>query len=656
MKYTIFEILDLAWIPVFFGIAGAPIEQPECHSYLMTAYTTQASSGKIRKPLRCVDPRSVWEHTTPPRDDQGQPNADYTQAWDISLGTVWSGTQLEGSNPACEHRSIRWNNPITNFDVNADGKPDMIIPVSCYQGADPEPGEYHNRQVVGAWLMFCSSDTGHYNCTSEYFDQDTIPATLDDPLGGSPYTHVMQQPADINGNGHPDFWYALNRDDGRPYIDPNDPASVEIYQELCGPQADKPVWDRDCTWRSVQTLILSTVNSQGKLKYQVVEIPWGPRHTQAVVAVPNHLGGYDLLGFNYGEWTAARVHADNTVEDVSAEYQDYTNVWPVLAAQPYAQYFHHQDTHYVVTAEVPMEVLANPDAGEWGQDHIRDPFVTRGFTLWQWHPGQGFSLADFFVPDDQDRFVYTEDLGNGNLQEMPGAFIRDIPVYMPMWHFFRFVQLHPDEDPVLVVLQEAKTRAGPYLYSAPLANTAYTMKTGGGQPQQTQLVPFNVIQAFYIDSGILIPRSQSVVEGDLVWNMPHMEFADLDGDGVIDMYAAGGNNTHGKVYLNNGSGTLRKVRTAEAFPEFDQSRPGGYMAFALDLGDAPYLDLVFWEAGIIEIMDWMDSDYVHSAPPLGVVPSVVSIDEFPFYTPAEINQAVSECQLAGLWMGSCQIH
>lgn len=643
MKHTVFELINLAWLPLLFGLSGTE-DQRACASYRMS---------EPQQPTKCVE-KVV---PTPPKKapPAPKPSYDHLEAWDLELATLWQGEQLEGSNPACSERSIRWNNPIANFDVNSDGKPDMVIPVSCYQGDDPEPGEYHNRRVVGAWLMFCSSDTGHYNCTYEYFDQDTIPATLDDPLGGSPYTHVMQAPADINGDGHPDFWYALNRDDGRPGIDPNDPASVEIYRELCGPQPDKPVWDRDCTWRSVQTVILSKVNSLGELKYEVVEIPWGPRHTQAVVAMPNHQNGYDLFGFNYGKWTVARVYSDNTIEDVSYEYQDYTNVWPVLAAQPYAQYFYHEDTHYVVTAEIPMEVLANPEAGEWGEDHIRDRFKTRGFTLWEWHPGEGFRLADFFEPHQQDRFVYTEDLGNGNIQKNPGAYIRDIPVYMPRWHFFRFVQLRPDEDPVLVVLQEAKTRAGAYLYSHPSPNTVYSMESGVQQSQHAQLVPLNVVEAFYIRSGKLVPRTQSVVEGDIVWNIPHMEFTDLNGDGLTDMYASGGNSNHGKVFLNNGTGTLRKVRMLETFPDFDQSKPGGYVGFVLDLGDAPYLDLVFWEVGITKIMNWMDPDYVHRAPPLGIVPGLIPIDEFPFYTPAEVNQAVVDCQLSGDWLGACQI-
>lgn len=652
MKFLMFESLNMSLLTLLMPTVFAEPAEPQCNVYLMRDEPPAlVSRGK------CVSPKVYNPIVKKPKPDpEPEPDPVYLEAWDSSLATEWSGEQLEGADPACKNRSLRWNNPIVGFDINNDGRTEIIAPVSCYQGPDPEPGEYHNRSVVGAWLMFCSSDTGHHNCTSEYFGSPTIRATADDPLGGSPYTHVMQDPADINGDGYPDFWYALNRDDGRPGIDPNDPNSADIYRRLCGPQPDKPHWDKDCTWRSVQTAILSSVDEAGQLTYQVVQIPWGPKHTQAMLAVPNHLGGYDLLAFNYGPWNVARVHEDNTIEDVTVEYSEYVNVWPVLSAQPYAEYFYHEDTHYVVTADIAMEVLADPDAGEWGQDHIRDPFQTRGFTLWEWHPGQGFSLADIFMPEDQDRFVYTEDMGGGHTKQQPGAFVRGLPMYMPMWHFFEFAQLHPDEEPVLVVAQESSTTAGDYLGAQPDPGKVYHRNTDDHPDLATQLVPLNAVEAFYIRSGKLVPRLQSVIDGDALFNVPHFEFQDLTGDGLADMCASGGNHLSARVYLNDGTGTLEKVNMSEAFPEMDQSVPNGTMGFVLDLGDAPYLDVFYWQIGIDRVMEWMGADYVHTAPPMGIIPGLVSIDQFPRYTPAEINNKIKQCQLQNIWMGGCEVH
>ena len=38
-------------------------------------------------------------------------------------------------------------------------------------------------------------------------------------LAAATYIHVMASPEDINDDGYPDFWYALNRDDGRQGFD-----------------------------------------------------------------------------------------------------------------------------------------------------------------------------------------------------------------------------------------------------------------------------------------------------------------------------------------------------------------------------------------------------------------------------------------------------
>lgn len=631
MKYTIFEILDLAWIPVFFGIAGAPVEQPECHSYLMTT-TAQTQCGiRLNRPVK--------KHPPPVHLD----------AWDLNLARVFPGSVLEALDPACTDLSIRWNHPVADFDINADGINDILLPVSCYQGEEPGISVPHNRSVVGAWLMFCSSAQGHYNCTSELFDAPSIRVTGDDPWGGNPYTQVMATPSDLNGDGHPDFWYALNRDDGRMGIDPDDP----ILFELCGtPEHNDYEWD--CTRKSVQSVILSTENDQGELKYQVVQIPWGPRLTQAMAALPNHLGGYDVFAFNYGEWKTARIHADNTVTDVSAEYQNYLNMDVVMYTQPYVYTFDHQDDHYLITAEINMAVLQDPYNTQWQEipGLAPDIFQNRGFSLWRWQPGVGFHLSDTYAPDPADTFVYTEDFG-GQLVEHPGAWVQDIPVFFPKWHFFQFAQLHPGEDPVLVTVQEAVTLAGNHFGTQPRSDLIYTQDLEPPADLRTHLVQLNVVQGFYIYDGKIIPRQKSVVEGDVVWNTHRLQFADLDADGFTDMYAPGNHAQNGQVFLNNGTGMLYKTATSEAFPDINAGTPHPHQGMILDLGDAPYLSVLYWGNGQMRKPELGPEPF--ETPMLGIVPGLVPIDRFPRQSPGTVIHAVGQCQKDRVWMGHCRI-
>lgn len=649
MNYSLFETLNLAWVtllmPAIFPTAE-PAAEPECGYYLMAEPATQSTQSQAN---RCVAlPKAepvVWKPKKPPAP---HPKDLHLQAWDMDLATVWQGSELEGADPLCTDRSLRWNNPITGFDVNHDGVNDVLVPITCYQGPDPEPDEKHNRSVVAAWLMFCSSEAGYYNCTQELFGTSTIRATGTDSFGGSPYTHVMATPSDINGNGYPDFWYALNRDDGRPGFNFDDQKDRELLETFCGKQ-ELNDWEWDCTRKAIQTVLLSKVDDAGVLSYEVVEIPWGHTNTQAMAALPNHLGGYDLFGFNYGMWRVARVFSDNTIIDVSEEYEDYININPAMLLQPYVHAFQHQGTYYLVTAEVAGSVLADPDAGVWQEPGPNGIFENRGFTLWRWEPGVGFHLSDFHVPSDSDRFVYRSQRGADGYELMPGAFIRDIPVFFPRWHFFEFVQLAPDEDPVLVVVQEAGTLAGDYLGTDPDPSKIYTYQNDPPADLSTHVVPISVVEGFYIRDGKLVPRKTPVVEGDFMWHTPHFKFADITGNGLMDMYTSGGNSINGKIFLNNGSGTQRKVKLSDAFPNNNFGLTDNItVGFPLSLSGAPYVDVWFWGQGSDRLQD--------TTPSMGVVPGVVAITDFPRYSPEQVNRAIKQCQENLVWIGNCEVH
>ena len=645
MNFSLFETLNIAWVtllmPTIFSAA-----EPECGYYLMAEPATQSTQSKVS---RCVALPKAQPVVRLPKKPPAPPREPlYHQTWDMDLATVWQGSELEGVEPLCADRSLRWNNPITGFDVNSDGVNDVLVPITCYQGPDPEPDEKHNRSVVAAWLMFCSSETGYYNCTKELFGTSTIRATGTDSFGGSPYTHVMATPSDINGNGYPDFWYALNRDDGRPGFDFNNPKDLQLLEKFCN-LSDPNSNGKDCTRMAIQTVLLSKVDDAGVLSYEVVEIPWGHRNTQAMAALPNHLGGYDLFAFNYGMWRVARVFSDNTIIDVSEEYEDYININPVMLVQPYVHAFYHEGTHYLITAEVPGSVLENPHAGVWPEPGPYNIFENRGFTLWRWEPGVGFHLSDFYVPEAADRFIYKEERGPNSYTEMPGAFVRDIPVFFPRWHFFEWTQLTPDEDPVLVVAQEAGTLAGDYFGSKPVLDVIYTGRLDIPDDLSTHIIPISVVEGFYIKDGKLIPRAQSVVDGDFLWNTPHFKFTDITGNGLMDMYTSSGLELGGKVLLNNGSGTLQRRKVTQAFPNnnFGAGNEATF-AFPLSLSGTPFVDIWFWGKGSAHLQD--------QTPIMGVVPGTVPITEFPIYRSEQVNETLKQCQLQGMWMGHCAVH
>ena len=156
--------------------------------------------------------------------------------WTKTNSQRWKGSELEGLSPLCkDERSIRWIAPVTGFDLNKDNKSDLLLPISCYQGSPPSPGEKHNQKVIGEWKMFCSKGEEHVDCTNELFGSDFINATGTDSGGGNPYIHVMATPEDINNDGYPDFWYALNRDDGRQGFDFSVDEDRILLESYCGP-------------------------------------------------------------------------------------------------------------------------------------------------------------------------------------------------------------------------------------------------------------------------------------------------------------------------------------------------------------------------------------------------------------------------------------
>lgn len=573
-------------------------------------------------------------------------------AFDNTQQQRWLGTELEGQTAYCQNQSIRWISPITDFDVNKDSRPDILLPISCYQGPEIKPGEKHNRTLIAAWRMFCSQDEGsqdedsqadgsHQDCTQALFGTQAIRATGSLATGGgNPYIHVMPTPKDINNDGYPDFWYALNRDDGRPGFDFSSSDDRALIETFCGPQINGDnTWD--CTRKAVQTVLLS----EGDGRYQVKEMPFGPTNTQAAVMLPNTQGTYDFFAFNYGPFKAARLTQDNTFIDVTQEYAGYKNIETATLINPYVHTFEHEGQFYLVTSEVISSIYNHPTATEFDSLSRNGPALN-GITLWAFEPGVGFTLSDFFLPKPEDQFTYQQRSGD-NVIQWHGAYIRDIPVYQPRWNFFEYTKLHPNEEPFLVALQEAGTTAGAYFKAEPDPNAVYSEGDWRAGDKQHSLYSLQVIEGFYIREGKLVHRERSVVAGDVIFNSPGFKFRDLNQDGYLDMYTISGHNQRPGIYLNNRQGTLEKRALHDYLPDMDFVRTGGSpeLEFTIrDLGRAPYLDFMYWgKAGVYVRGEDDPSDEPILPPEFNIVKGVVPIDALPVETPEQEQQYFIDC-------------
>jgi hypothetical protein len=556
--------------------------------------------------------------------------------WDLNNRQVFLGQQLEGTIDYCQQGTIRWIAPITGFDLNGDEKSDILMPISCYQSdGAPESGEKHNIQVVAAWKMFCSNADTHYECTEELFGSLVINATGINSGGGNPYVHVMDQPRDINNDGFPDFFYALNRDDGRPGFDQNDPADQAILEVLCGPQSttepEKFQWD--CTRKAIQSVLLS--DSEGK--YSVVQLPFGAQNTQAVSIFPNLQGTIDIIAFIYGANRMARL-IDNTFIDVTEEYLSYRNARYMDATSPYNHVFQHEGFTYLVTPDVPASILVEPTTTLFTQEDSLEE-RGRGFSLWKWSPGEGFDLTDYYVPNEE--FAYKLEAGSG-FQEQHGAIINGIPVFSPRWHFFEFAKINVNEEPFLFIgLEPNGITIGEHFRAQPDASAIYKFDPATQIDTKIEIRNLGVAQAFYIRDGKLVHRSDSIVEGDILHNTPGFKFDDFDGDGDLDMYGVGGGKNRGSLYLND-NGLLRRIDVKSGWSgiEFSDQQYASGFGFAIrDLGNAPIFDLIYWGNGETYVREGES----YSPRDIGIMKGIGPITDLPVMSVDDILEEVANC-------------
>ena len=565
--------------------------------------------------------------------------------WTKTNSQRWKGSELEGLSPLCQdERSIRWIAPVTGFDLNKDSKSDLLLPISCYQGLPPAPGEKHNQQVIAAWKMFCSKDDEHFDCTNELFGSDFINATGTSSGGGNPYIHVMASPEDINDDGYPDFWYALNRDDGRQGFDESVEEDRALLETYCGPQTEGDnEWD--CTRKAIQSVLLS--DSDGS--YQVVTLPWGETNTQAMYVLPNKKGSIDVVSVNYGRGRVARLDGRVFI-DVTEEYETSVKNWAYVGrVDPYIKAFSHEGQRYFVSPLVPHGYILDPTATEFSQaDHVPPSVNLRyGFTLWKWVPDVGFELSDAYQPEDSEVFSYQFQEGE-EVYTRHGAVIQGIPTFTPNWYFYEYIKLSEDAAPILVVAQESDggITLGEY-FGAPVSSELIYQDSGSGGGQLFSTLSetekeraldfqFNPVQSFLIEDGRLVLREQSFVEGDVLYNTPGLKFSDLNGDGHLDLTGLAGGSDKGTTFIND-AGTMRRLNLQYAFPDIDFSEPlegdFGFTIRNLGLQDRP--EFMYWSTGS-NGNPLKPNDFV-------ILEASESIDDLPFIGIEEMMQIFSLC-------------
>ncbi|SVA89710.1 uncharacterized protein METZ01_LOCUS142564, partial [marine metagenome] len=519
--------------------------------------------------------------------------------WDFPNSQRWIGDSAEGDIEYCKEKSIRWDAPQLGFDINKDSIDDFMVAISCYQG-EISDDEKHNLKVRAAWKMYCSNDQGHFDCTKELFQSEVIEVTavpsdvgLGNDGGGNPYMHVSEKPRDLNNDGYPEFWYAINRDDGREGFNFSNSSDYALLESFCGPQPQTESWTWDCTRKSIQTMLVS--NSDGT--YQIKEIPWGVQNTQAMLILPNEIGTFDVWALIYGPNKVAR-YKDGDFIDVTEEYEQ-DPLWETVTnyGNPYAKAFAHDGSFYVAKADIPPSL--RPD---WAKD-----FENSGFVLWKYTVGQGFSLSDVFIAEQNQTFIYKIQQGD-TVQERFGVMIKDVPVFDPRWHFFNLEVLDDSGEPILIVQSEAFTQAGDFFKAPHDSDIIYKVGDIFSTQSTTDSIwgGYSAIQGFYIRDGKLVERTKEVIEGNGIHGAEYKRFTDINSDGHLDTIVYSGEGIP-SVYLNNGSGTLIKLFLGDVFPDLlnnegywevseDHNIPG-WGAVLYPFYSSSRLDLLYWTKG-----------------------------------------------------------
>ena len=87
---------------------------------------------------------------------------------------------------------------------------------------------------------------------------------------------------------------------------------------------------------------------------------------------------------------------------------------------------------------------------------------------------------------------------------------------------------------------------------------------------EDSLYPVMVVEGFYIQDGKISVREKSVIEGDILFNSPGMYFRDINNDNYDDLVTITGMKVNGGAYLNDKTGTLKRLDTLSILPELPE--------------------------------------------------------------------------------------
>ena len=581
-----------------------------------------------------------------------------TDYWDFPNSQRWIGDSAEGNIDYCKKKSRRWTVPLLGFDINKDSTDDFMFAISCYQ-SDRIDGQKQNIKVRAAWKMYCSDDQNHYDCTEDLFGSEVIEVTAvssdvstGSDGGGSPYFQVAEVPRDLNNDGYPEFWYAVNRDDGRDGFSLNNDEDRALLETFCGPQAEsgEERWLWDCTRKSIQTMLVSS--SDGT--YQIKELPWGVQNTQAMLILPNTIGTFDVWAMIYGPHKVAR-YVDGDFVDVTAEYELDPN-WQAVTTGggPYAKAFQHEDSYYVARADLPQE-----ERPGWASD-----VSNSGFMLWEYKPAQGFILSDVYTPNQNETFYYKLQTGN-DVETRFGAIIKDVPVFDPRWHFFDLEILDDSGELVLIVQTESFTQLGDAYKSMPNPSLVYENGDYYSEQNTSNTIwgSANAVQGFYIRNGSLVERSTAVIESNGIYDVAFKRFVDLNSDGYIDMVGVSGGTERPSIYLNNTKGTLEKQFLGDIFPDLSNDSSywessdwwAGYGVLLYPFYSETKLDLLYWTAGYVwNVPSFLGEDYVFSPGDIVLSHAKTDITTLKTFSPKEQQTLLETCISNGWSKGNFQ--
>ncbi|MDB2400943.1 thrombospondin type 3 repeat-containing protein [Porticoccaceae bacterium] len=571
------------------------------------------------------------------------------QHWDFENTQRWIGDSAEGSVSYCSEKSVRWTNPQLGFDINQDSLDDFMVAISCYQG-EVADGAKHNLKVRAAWKMYCSEDQSHYDCTSELFGTQVIEVTsvsddigLGNDGGGSPYIHVSETPTDLNNDGYPEFWYALNRDDGRQGFNFDDQDDRALLEQYCGPQPSggAGAWTWDCTRKSIQTMLIS--RSDGT--YEIKKLPWDPVNAQAMSILPNVHGTFDVWAAVYGPSKVAR-YKDGEFFDVTSEYEAYQN-WSLMSTygNPYLKAFSIDGSFYIAKADIPYEYRSS-----WAKD-----IPNSGFVLWRFIPGNGVEVSDVYSPEQSKTFYYKFQSGD-NIETKFGAMIRDVPVFEPRWHFFDLETLDDSGEPTLIVRTESFSQSGNSKKLTPDPTVIYQPgdRLSSRSTENKLFADGSGFEGFNLTNGKLVRREIDVIEGNTTGGVSFSRFYDINVDGHLDMIAVSGGSPRPSVFLNDGNGTLNKLFLGDIFPDLFNNREywqvdedhntAGWGAAIYPFYNSNKIDLLYWTKGYANnLPSWLGEDYVFSPGDIVLTRGSTDISKLKLFSNKEEQTLFESC-------------